>query len=185
MNNKLRILLDMDEVLNVFCKTILHEYNKDKGTNYDVSIIDKWEIPKELDGFWDYLTPELIENMPIKDGVKETLAKWKSKGYEIFIITGILDDEHYLNKIKWLHNVGIFEYIDDIIPTIYKHIIGGTVMVEDNVEYLRKWKQENPNGLALLMITHSNINRDISDEPIVRIKDWNEIDLVVDVLTRE
>ena len=58
-------------------------------------------------------------------------------------------------------------------------------MVEDNVEYLRKWKQENPNGLALLMTTHSNINRDISDEPIVRIKDWNEIDLVVDVLTRE
>lgn len=182
----MRIILDMDDVCNKFIPTLIDEFNKKHKTNYTTDIIDKWEIPKELldKGFWDLLTNNLIENMPIKEGVKETLEQWSNKeNLEVVIVTGVTKPKHYLSKLNWLKNKGIDKYVKDLIPTVNKEMIDGEVFIDDNPEYLRKWKRYHPDGLCLMMTASHNKNKDYSDE-FIRVNNWSEISILIELLTR-
>ena len=182
----MRIILDMDDVCNKFIPTLIDEFNKIHKTNYTTDIIDRWEIPKELldKGFWDILTNDLIENMPIKEGTKETLELWSDKeNLEVVIVTGITKPEHYLSKLKWLKNKGIDKYVKDLIPTVNKEMIDGEVFIDDNPEYLRKWKRYHPDGLCLMMTASHNKNKDYSDE-FIRVNNWSEISILIELVTR-
>lgn len=182
MYEPLTILVDIDDTLSNFIPTILDNYNKIHGANYDMSIIDRWEIPKELPNFWDALTHDMLQNMPLKDGVYCTLKEWHKEGHKIILVSAIADDTHYMDKIIWSKNIGIDKFITDIIPTRHKYLIKGDVFIDDYIMNITEWSAHNKYGVPLLMTANHNKYLDESFD-YIRVNDWEEINEYVKLIS--
>lgn len=174
MYKPLTILVDIDDTLSNFIPTILDNYNKIHATNHDMSIIDRWEIPKELPNFWDALTHEMLQNMPLKECVYDTLKEWHDEGHKIVLVSAIADDTHYMDKVIWSEKMRIKEFITDIIPTRHKYLIRGDVFIDDYIMNILEWSSHNKKGVPLLMTANHNKNLEYSCE-YIRVNDWKEI----------
>ena len=75
------------------------------------------------------------------------------------------------------------KYVKDLIPTVNKEMIDGEVFIDDNPEYLRKWKRYHPDRLCLMMTASHNKNKDYSDE-FIRVNNWSEISILIELVTR-
>ena len=182
---KLTIGLDLDDTITEFITTIIQNYNKMYNTNHTIDEITSWKIPDTFKhDFWSACTTELLEHMPLKEGAFETIKKLSEQGHRIFIVTGVLDKQHYLNKMNWLKNVGLDEYVEDIIPTIHKEIIRADIFIDDNPDYLRKWASNNPDGTPLMMTAQHNKHRKDLDDEFIRVDNWHEIDLLLKIFNR-
>ena len=122
--------------------------------------------------------------MPLKEDAFDTIKKLSEQGHRIFIVTGVLDKQHYINKMNWLKNVGLDEYVEDIIPTVHKEIIKADIFIDDNPDYLRKWAANNPDGTPLMMTAQHNKHRKDLDDEFIRVDNWHEIDLLLKIFNR-
>lgn len=181
MDKKLTIALDLDDTITTFMPTCIETYNKIYKTNHTIDEITEWEI----DGIFEhclwsiFAKSDILENMPLKEGAFNVIKKWHEQGYRIVIVTGVVDLSTFMDKVQWLSNVELREYITDIIPTIHKELINADVLIDDNPNYLRNWQIANPNGLTLLMTAQHNKNKDFTNE-FIRVNDWYEIDLLME-----
>ena len=163
---KLTIALDLDDTISIFMPTCIQKYNEIYGTNHSIEEITAWDISGIFNpSLWSIFDKcDVLKYMPLKEGAFNTIKKWTEQGHRVVIVTGVNDVKSYVDKTKWLSNVGLDKYITDIIPTKNKELINADVLIDDNVEYLRNWRGTNPNGLALLMTAQHNKNKDFSDE---------------------
>lgn len=185
MDKKLNIVLDLDDTISTFIPTCISKYNEIYNTNHTIDEITKWDISGIFEhSLWSIFDKcDVLEHMPLKEGAFETIEKWHNQGHQITICTGVNDTKSYIDKLKWLENVGLDKYIFDVIPTKNKELLHSDLFIDDNPEYLRKHKKANPNSLCLLKTAQHNKNKDYSDE-FIRINTWYEISLLVELLTR-
>lgn len=182
---KKTILLDLDDTISCFLPNIIKEYNKIYGTNHMVEDITEWEIPSYIQpSLWTVFDKSnILEYMPLKPRALEIIKKWSKMNIEVVIVTGIEKNTNgYKDKLKWLKNVGLEPYITDLIPTKNKYLVRGDILIDDNKEYLDKWKEYNPQGVAILMTAQHNKGKYPTQ---FRVNDWDEIDYVVDKIFKK
>lgn len=177
------ILLDCDDTISTFMATCIERYNMVFNTNHTIDEITDWDIsdifnPPLWDIFEDH---DVLQHMPIKEGAFETIKSWHEEGHKIVVVTGVDNVESYADKIKWLENMGLSEYIYEIIPTKHKELIKGDIFIDDNPAYLYDWKQNNPEGIPVLMTAQHNKYKEYDD--LIRVDNWEDIDLLVTIKT--
>ena len=111
MKNKPIIIgLDMDDTITTFLETVVNEYNDVYGTNHDVEEITTWEIPPQFEhGLFSVFDKRehLILKCPLKEGALDTIKHWNELGFEIVVVTGVLDAESYVDKLRLIEKVGL------------------------------------------------------------------------------
>lgn len=174
--NTLIILLDLDDTISIFMPTCISKYNEIYGTNHSIEEVNDWNI----DGIFEhelwsiFKKCDVLEHMPLKEGAFETIKKWYELGHKVVIVTGVPDTISYIDKLKWLKNVGLDEYIYEVIPTKHKELINGDVFIDDNPEYLREWKKYNEGSCYLVTAQHNKAKTWLDDE-FIRVDNWTDI----------
>lgn len=174
------ILLDLDDTITKFLPTTIAEYNKIYNTNHSIDEITEWVIPKhfEHDLFSVLQKTDVLERIPLKEGAYETIEKWYNKGYEIVIVTAVNGCvSSYVQKIKWLHNVGLNKFIKDVIPTNNKYLINGDILIDDNPNNLDSWSSHHDSKVVLPLLMDANHNK--QNTKYTRVDSWKMIDKVV------
>ena len=184
MNKKpITIGIDCDDVITTFIETVVSEYNSIYGTNHSADEITTWEIPPQFEhGLFSVFDKrdEVILKCPIKDHVLDTIKYWYSLGIDIVIITGVLNSQSYIDKLKLIEKVGLKPYIKDVIPTRNKYLINCDILIDDNVEYLKKWQEYHPEGRAYLF----NARHNQKCKDFCRVNNWKELRYLVEIYLR-
>ena len=88
----MRILLDMDEVIEELVPTLISKYNQIHGTHHKISEIQHWEVPKWDPELWTVIEDtDVILELPPKGNSIYYIEKWIEEGHEVYIITNTVD----------------------------------------------------------------------------------------------
>lgn len=171
----MRILLDMDEVIEHLVATLLEKYNELHHTNYELDDVQYWEVPRWEPELWSVIQDtDVILDLPVKNNSIHYIQKWIEEGHEVFIVTNTIDPRSQELKKQWmLKHIHYFD-LDRFVFTKYKHIIKGDIFVDDNIRNVRKWQEENPDGQAFLMTAQHNKDRDFNGFRITSLKDVDD-----------
>lgn len=132
----LKILIDMDDVLNNLLECWVAELNRRYGLDVVVDNVVEWDMTKAfptltpeqvfeplfLGSFWEKQTPT--------EGSLETIQQMKADGHDVKIVTAT----HYLTvayKIVWLLKFYPCLEYGDIIISQDKSLIAGDVIIDD------------------------------------------------------
>lgn len=203
----LRIGVDIDGVVADIRKPvaglILEKYGIDvlaiwnQGpTNYQ---LQEWPEIKSIPGAPEFVR-ELIDGVQIYQqalpipGAIETLNLWKTQGYEIWFISARSKTRHEVATKKWFSENNLGWAINRIL--LYDSFNGEKnyfktqasarfsphIFIEDHAETVRGIS--SPSMMAKLVIKYSwNMAEDIGSQSVL-VKDWSEINAVVQEASR-
>lgn len=149
MSKKLTVLVDMDEVIVDLMTTWLINYRAHGGEHVEREDILEYALEgrfkdmikwwKCIDRFWvlDHAKPlpGAIDALRRLDAMCNvfivTHARYEAKGHA------------HEQKLLWLERYAPWFDRDKVIFTRQKHLVRGDVLIEDNIETLRRWKLAN------------------------------------------
>ena len=145
-NNRVRVILDSDDVITACLRAVVKEYNERHGTNIRPADCDAWDLTKTFNCSLEDLmeifrTPGFFENLqPTKGAIGALRELINSERYDLYIVTATSDDDgsEYVEKIKWLKKYAKEFNIKRLISCQDKEIIRADVIVDDKVENLDK-----------------------------------------------
>jgi 5'(3')-deoxyribonucleotidase len=180
-NNRVRVILDFDDVIAAFLRAVIKAYNEQNGTNFKPADMSAWDLTKSLNCTLDDLysifrAPGFFENLEPKRGAVGAIRELiNSTRYDLYIVTATSDDDgsELQEKLRWLK-----KYLPEfnrkrIISCQDKEIIRADVIVDDKVENLQKC---SPYMFCILM--DSPTNKDCNE--FVRISRLKELPSLLD-----
>lgn len=137
----IKVILDMDDVVNQFLDYLLEVYNKKYDKNVKLNDITSWDLTKN-----EAVRPSIIKlfkkrgfflSVPEKRGAIEVIKKLMDDGrYDIYIVTACGTVNEYKEKIEWMENYLPEFNKSHIIMCTEKNLIRGDVIVDDKVQNL-------------------------------------------------
>lgn len=173
----MRILVDMDDVLEQLVAGWVAYINHKFGTDTKAEDVKDWDIslafptltkeqvycPEFDDDFWDWVKP-----MP---GADEALRKLIADGHEIIVVTA-----SYYQTLKAKMDRVLFRYFPylnfekNVIITFNKQLIDGDVLIDDGPHNLTGGRYRK-----ILFDTNHNRKFDEASVGAVRAHNWNEV----------
>jgi 5'(3')-deoxyribonucleotidase len=172
---KLRILIDMDEVLNNLLEKWVECLNDRYNTHSSAEDIHLWDLrciypflseaevnrPLSEDAFW--------QGLRTKPYAVDTVKAMIGDGHEIFIVTAASVIQTLPAKIEWLlANYPCITW-ENVIITRRKQVISGDVLIDDAVHNL-----ENGDYYKILMDCPNNRAYDAGRNGMVRVYSLKE-----------
>ena len=171
----MRILIDMDDVLEHLVDAMVEWINEKYGTSAKVEDVREWDMTKAFptlereqvyscefdDEFWKTVKP--------MEGADEALRTLIAEGHEIYIVTA----SFYQTMKSKMENVlfRYYPYLDwnQVIITRHKQMLSADVLIDDGPHNL-----EGGNYRKILF--EANHNRDFDEKSIgaVRVRNWSE-----------
>lgn len=188
MGDKVKIGVDIDNVISNFNEALLNEYLLHDKELRDNGIINKnadyirkgmfdWTDEEEK-SFYENNIERIAKKLVVIEGAKEYINKLKADGHSIYIITG-RDNGEYMDPYnmtkEWLNNHSI--YYDKLILTDARNKHAKTekciennidIMIDDSVRICKDCIQ---NGITTILID-TPYNRYANIE---RVYNWKEI----------
>jgi 5'(3')-deoxyribonucleotidase len=142
------IKIDCDGVLRNLLADMCKIYNRrfsthirpDECTCYDVEkIFPLCQIELGVSAaeyLFDLNGEELFANGTAFDNIESAIKMLKGAGHTIIIVTAQNSVDNKIDTLKWLDNNNI--YYDDIAFTNNKENVFGDIMIDDNVNVLKK-----------------------------------------------
>lgn len=186
MVNKMKILLDFDEVINLMTHHWVNTLNCVYGTSVNFEDVNEWNMlkafpaltedeiynPLHLQAFWN--------NVKIMPGAKEGIQELLSKGCEIYIVTSAHPDtikwkaewlQRELPEIPWSH----------VIVANNKSLINGDILVDDGLHNLYE-------GKYIKVLFDKPWNRHVDKSKVTdfihRVHNWEEIIKLIDDINK-
>lgn len=181
--NKYRILLDCDGILADFVTPTLNLIESATGDKHTIDEIVFFDIfgalnKKDL----EYLLKDAVEqsgwcfNMQILPGAFYAVNNLQELG-ELFIVTSPFKTKNWhWERTQWLLKHFPIQH-QQISFTSSKQIVKGDALLDDGLKNVVAWKREFPEGLA--MIWDYPWNREKCDEDIVRVHNWDEVQVEI------
>lgn len=161
MQDKARILIDVDGVIADFVDGFMYMYKLNGGAVPDGFEWNHWDSMDELpdqgvrEGIWH--DPDLFFNLKPYPGAIDALEKLNSV-YDVRIVTS-LPHRHIPHRSDWFQRYAPFIHRkDQMIFTNDKSLIMGDVLIDDSLDHIRAWNEAG------------HINAIIVDRP------WNKTD---------
>jgi len=172
---KLRILVDMDQVLNNLLDWWVEYLNARYGANANVRDIRKWDLsciypaltkeevdrPISEDAFWGGLST--------KPHSVETMEKMVGDGHEVYVVTAASVYLTIPAKIDWLLANYPFLRWGNVVIANKKQIISGDVLIDDAIHNL-----EGGDYFKILIDSPNNTGYDAEANGMVRASDLKE-----------
>lgn len=178
INRRIRVILDMDDVLACYVDKVIEEYNKKCNTAYTIEDCTQWDLVGLFGtDIKDCLYREgFFEELEVKNHADKYIKQLVECGrYDVFIATACIP-EAYMEKIKWLRKY--MPWFDEkrLIPIVEKTAIWGDIIIDDKIENAREYKKMY--GRALLYdMAHNRKAKDLD-----RIYDLENIVDVLDAI---
>lgn len=175
MNEKIKILVDIDDTMANLSKAWCQELNRLYGTNVAPSDIKSWnlakyfpEIPEEKvylplhsNSFW-----ATVEPLP---DASKYIKKLIDEGFDVYICTASFFDTI---KSKFQHVLGrYFPYIhwNKVIVIKNKKMVKGDILIDDGIHNLEGGDYEK-----ILMTAPHNESYDAEANGMTRANSWKE-----------
>lgn len=181
----MRIGIDIDDTMTNHCETWFNAYNKDfkpEGkSNLSINDAYKWDFYADWDEddknalMQSMHSTYYFDNLVLLPNVKEVITEILNSENEVIIISSTYKDFQEQKK-NWLLSQLPMLTEDDIIFTSQKERINVDVMIEDNLDYAKKF--ECP---FLLFNRPWNSNRPDYEytENVVRVGNWKDIEEIL------
>lgn len=170
---KLRILLDMDDVIIETNKAFASYYFKKHGVLFPVGNVDNWS-------FWDdkniytetFHQEDFLQKIEPKRDAIPYISKWLKEGHDVFVVTTCLDLVSYEKKLEWMKwNIPEFP-IKRVVSLVEKSAMWGDILVDDAPHNIVEWKD---NGEPI--IYHTSYNNFMVGYR--RVRNFKEVDAIV------
>ena len=172
---KLRILVDMDQVLNNLLNRWVEYLNARYGEDANARDIKKWDLscvypgltkeevdrPISEDAFW-----EGLGTMPHS---VETLERMIGDGHEVYVVTAASVYRTIPAKIDWLLANYPFLTWEDVVIVRKKQMVSGDVLIDDAVHNL-----EGGDYFKILVDSPNNTGYNAEENGMVRAADLKE-----------
>lgn len=179
--------VDCDNVINNLSESVLKVYNEDSGDDLQIRDITCYEMerfvkPEYRSTFRKYFSDKRVwDNIEVLDGCISTLEKYHSLGHDIFIVTSTYPANVPM-KAEWLQKVLPFLDINKQFICIHrKQLLSGLdVLIDDchaNLDYgeYRRILLDYP--------WNWNYGKSNSFFPLIRCRNWQDIDKALEYLT--
>jgi len=80
-------------------------------------------------------------------------------------------------KVIWTQKNMPFFNLQKMILCKAKHLVRGDIFIDDRLKNIQTWKEWNPDGITILMNTHSNRSKESNAD--FRVDDWNQIRKII------
>lgn len=179
MSQKLKIGIDVDDVINDFFPHWVKSYNKKFKTNLDYLSVDDWDLRKIFpdDEDWKEFCsviddPDFYETLEVDKLSQVVIQELQDAGAEIYFITGTYPNQ-VPKKYNWIKKY--FPNIPDknilFVPAESKMNVSVNIYIEDNPENLDKYCVP-----VILLNKNYNIKYDFYvNTNIHRVNSWNDI----------
>ena len=175
------ILVDMDDTIEQLLKAWVDNCNRKYGYHATIDDVHSWNVTEAFPG----LTREQVYGITYEPGfwasvdpvpgAAEALQRLIAKGHEIFIVTAT-EYEHIYEK---MHDL-LFRYFpfltwEQVIITSRKQLIRGDVLIDDGPHNL-----VGGDYIKILYEAPHNRNYDAEANGMIRVKNWDEVEKVID-----
>lgn len=182
----IKIICDIDDVLNDLIPKTVALYNKQSGKSLSLDDITAYNFydclsEEDADGLmalfhqkalWDALRP--------LNGAKEGVQKLLDAGHKVYFATATAS-ENFDWKVQWLRKWFPFINIDNVIRIMDKSLIRADIIIDDCMDQLTNSMCER---ICLSHPWNYDTKKD-SIYDIYRCNNWNEIVNVVKKLDKE
>jgi 5'(3')-deoxyribonucleotidase len=174
VSDRLRIAVDMDEVMADLVSAWLARYLRDFATGITPAMLRGRNFVEAVDPdhavkVRAYLEePFFFADLPVMENSQEVLQKL-NKDYEIFVTTAAMDHPNsFAAKYAWLRRH--FPFLSDrhYVFCGSKSVIRADYMIDDNPRNLESFY-----GRKLLYTAHHNIG--VQDHNFIRVSSWRDI----------
>lgn len=182
----MRILVDMDDVLEQLVQGWTAYMHDRYGTTTTAEDVHDWDMTKAFPGLsreqvygavdddtlWDYVKP-----MP---GAPEALKKLMDDGHEVYIVTATDYRTLCAKMDKVLFRYFPFLEWQQVIITRNKHLIKGDILIDDGPHNMQ-------GGDYRKILYSANHNLDFDEDSVnaIRCADWNEVLSAVERIRQE
>lgn len=182
----MKILVDMDDVLEQLVAGWTAYMNDRYGTNVTPAEVHDWNMSKAFpeltheqvyaapddDALWDYVKP-----MP---GAPEILQQLIDDGHEIWIVTatGYRTLKAKMEKVLFRY----FPYLSwkQVIITENKQMIKGDILIDDGPHNMQGGEYRK-----ILYTANHNLNFDETSVNAIRVNNWDEVYAAVNRIAKE
>lgn len=172
----MRILCDIDSVLDNLQQCVLNQYNQEHGTAYTYDDITDYNLYVSLPAHVAeemmklYSKPSVIKAMEPLEGAMKYLHQINDE-HELYIVTSTYHNA-YDNKIDWLLYHYPFLKEQQVICAHTKGMVNGDVMIDDCLAQLRSHMYAK----RICFNYPWNQQSELQDEVygIIRVSNWRE-----------
>lgn len=179
MNSKLKIGIDVDDVVNNFFPHWVEMYNKKYNTDLEYLKIDDWDLRKVFpdDEDWnEFLSvlddQEFYDTLQVDKLSQVVIKELQEAGTEIYFITGTYPNQ-VPKKYEWIkkHFPNISDKNILFVPAESKINVSVNIYIEDNPSNIDKYCVP-----VILLNKNYNIKYDFyANTNIHRVNSWNDI----------
>lgn len=144
-NNRVRVILDSDDVITSCLRGVVKAYNEKNGTSFKPANCNVWDLTTVFqcsvsDLFEVFKTPGFFENLEPKKGAIGAIRELiKSTRYDLYIVSATTNyEQEYEEKLNWLRKWLPEFNLKRFIACEDKEIIRADVIIDDKVENLDK-----------------------------------------------
>ena len=171
---KLRILVDMDDVLNNLLECWVELLNQKYNLNAKAKDSRIWNVQ----GIFPTLTEEEVYRVIYEEEVwgmlsprptsVETLKRMIDDGHDVVIVTASVYETLPI-KMDWLFATFPFLNWENVIVTRRKQLVKGDVLIDDGFHYL-----EGGSYFKILIDAPYNQDYDAEEKGMIRVKNLEE-----------
>ena len=176
----MRILVDMDDTIELLLNAWLAKVNRIYGRHVEYEDITNWDVSAAYEGLsheqvYDVILEDdfwqEVEPMP---GAAEVLERLIQEGHEIFIVT-VTPYESLAGKMKYLL-FRCFPFLrwDQVIITSRKQLLKADILVDDGIHNL-----EGGEYRKILVDAPYNRYYDAEANGMIRVHNWTEIEAAI------
>ena len=169
---KLKILCDIDGVVDDLVEQITNKYNEAYNDNLTIEQITEYNMnlftkPECEDVFDEFCTPELILNMNPIEGAVEAITELMREHDFYFITSTIPENVGYKNS--WLKEYFPLYTEKMLIVTYDKSVVPGDILIDDYADNLHS-------NVKLNLLYNRPWNMGVQENAnYKRVYDWNDI----------
>ncbi len=138
-NNRPRVLIDFDNVVNTFTDYLLNVYNERTGCSLQVSDIREYNLEKYIGSYGMSIFKEegFFEAVPQKNGSVQALKYLiESRDYDVYIVSACGSNQELEEKFRWFDRYLPEFNKNRILRCKEKEMISGDVLIDDCVDNL-------------------------------------------------
>ena len=182
---QMKILVDIDGVSGDLVGEVLDRLNERRDMKFTHEHITEWNFfhpdsdifnDEELADVNEIFCQEGLTNeIKLMPGIKETLEKLVKEGHEIVWLTAPwkLSKTWCYDRTVWIERE-LGHISKNIIFAWNKECIPGDILIDDNPEFLMKWKKHNLMGQTILFKQPWNIKVG-KEQGLHFMNDWNDV----------